>query len=117
MKNQLKAEEALQFLATIYLVYQLPVPGWLYWALLIVPDLSMLGYLVSARIGAISYNVVHHKGIAVAIYLIGLYLSNTELLFAGLLLYCHSSMDRLSGYGLKYPDSFRNTHLGMIGKP
>lgn len=116
MKNLLKAEEALQFLATVFLVYQLPVPGWLYWALFLVPDLSMLGYVVNTRVGAIAYNLVHHKGIAVAIYLAGLYLNNTELLFTGLLLFGHSSIDRLCGYGLKYPDSFKNTHLGMIGK-
>ena len=116
MKNLLKAEEALQFLATVFLVYQLPVAGWLYWALFIVPDLSMLGYVVNTRIGAISYNIVHHKGVAVAIYLVGLYLNNTELLFTGLLLFGHSAFDRLCGYGLKYPDSFKNTHLGLIGK-
>ncbi len=31
-------------------------------------------------------------------------------------LFAHSSMDRMLGYGLKYEDSFGNTHLGMIGK-
>ncbi|MFN0216732.1 MAG: DUF4260 family protein [Saprospiraceae bacterium] len=25
--------------------------------------------------------------------------------------------DRALGYGLKYTDSFSNTHLGIIGKP
>jgi hypothetical protein len=25
-------------------------------------------------------------------------------------------MDRLFGYGLKYPDAFTHTHLGTIGK-
>jgi hypothetical protein len=31
-------------------------------------------------------------------------------------LFGHSNMDRLLGYGLKYPDAFQNTHLGVIGK-
>jgi hypothetical protein len=31
-------------------------------------------------------------------------------------LFCHSSLDRVLGYGLKYPDAFQNTHLGRIGK-
>lgn len=25
-------------------------------------------------------------------------------------------MDRIFGYGLKYSDDFKHTHLGMIGK-
>lgn len=28
----------------------------------------------------------------------------------------HSSLDRVLGYGLKYPDSFSHTHLGRIGR-
>jgi len=31
-------------------------------------------------------------------------------------LYGHSSFDRLCGYGLKYVDDFKHTHLGWIGK-
>jgi hypothetical protein len=38
------------------------------------------------------------------------------LQLAGIILFTHSSMDRVFGYGLKYPDSFNNTHLGPIGK-
>ena len=37
-------------------------------------------------------------------------------MLGGLILFGHSSMDRILGYGLKYPDSFEHTHLGMIGK-
>ena len=28
----------------------------------------------------------------------------------------HASFDRVFGYGLKYEDAFRHTHLGMIGR-
>ena len=38
------------------------------------------------------------------------------LMFAGTILLGHSSLDRVFGYGLKYPDSFKATHLGMIGR-
>jgi hypothetical protein len=40
----------------------------------------------------------------------------SELLFAALVLYGHSSMDRMLGYGLKYADDFKHTHLGWLGK-
>ncbi len=33
----------------------------------------------------------------------------------GLVLLAHSSFDRVFGYGLKFADSFKNTHLGPIG--
>jgi hypothetical protein len=33
---------------------------------------------------------------------------------AGVILFGHSSMDRIFGYGLKYSDSFQHTHLGML---
>jgi hypothetical protein len=37
-------------------------------------------------------------------------------MLAGIILFAHSSMDRLFGYGLKYFTGFSDTHLGKIGK-
>ena len=116
MKNLLRVEEAVQFLATVYLNYQLPVPGWWYWVFFLAPDLSFVGYAVNARAGAFSYNLLHHKGIAAICWMVGLYLGKVELQFAGLVLNGHSSFDRVFGYGLKYVDDFKHTHLGWIGK-
>jgi len=116
MKNLLRIEEALQFILSIYLVNLLPYPVWAFWAFFLTPDLGMLGYIVSPATGAVMYNLLHHKGIAIALYLVGLYFNVPELLFTGLLLFGHSSFDRILGYGLKYPDNFKNTHLGWIGK-
>ena len=74
-----------------------------------------VGYLVNARIGAITYNFIHHKGLAIAIYLAGSFFEIPELTLAGIVLFAHSSMDRVFGYGLKYADDFKHTHLGWIG--
>ncbi len=46
---------------------------WWFFLLLLAPDLSMLGYLLSPRSGALVYNLIHHKGIAIALYLPGAY--------------------------------------------
>ena len=116
MKYLIRAEEAAQFLITVYLNYQLPVAGWLFWAFFLAPDLSMIGYLVNTRVGAVCYNLVHHKGVAVVFWVTGLYLNQVELQLAGLVLFGHSSFDRLCGYGLKFSDDFKHTHLGWIGK-
>jgi hypothetical protein len=75
----------------------------------------MLGYLGSNKLGAFTYNLLHHKGLALAVWGLGVYLTNPYLIFAGGLLFAHSSMDRIFGYGLKYVTGFKDTHLGPIG--
>lgn len=116
MKNLLKLEELALFVLSLFLFSRLDY-GWGWYLLLFFAlDLSMLGYLVSPRLGAWTYNLVHHKGLAVALYILGYLLSAPWLMFAGTLFLGHSSLDRVFGYGLKYPDSFKATHLGMIGR-
>ncbi|MBX2965687.1 MAG: DUF4260 domain-containing protein [Cyclobacteriaceae bacterium] len=115
MKNLLRLEEAAMFGLAVYLNSYLPFEGWVFWALFLAPDISMLGYLVNTRIGAISYNLFHHKGVAIACYLTGYFLAIHELTLAGVVLFGHSSLDRIFGYGLKYTDDFKHTHLGRIG--
>ncbi len=114
MKNLLKSEELLQFVAAIAVFITLDYAWWVFPALLFVPDVSMIGYLVSPRLGAITYNVGHHKGLAVAVALVGFFLKMPALELTGIVLFAHSAFDRLMGYGLKYADSFKHTHLGML---
>lgn len=114
MKNLLKLEELAMFLASIYVLYLYEVPWWAYLLLGLGPDIGMLGYAINPKIGAIAYNFFHHKGIAASIGLIGFILGNTPLLLTGIILFGHSSMDRIFGFGLKFSDDFKNTHLGSL---
>jgi hypothetical protein len=116
MKTIIKLEEATMFLLSIFLFSRLHFAWWWYALLILTPDSSMIGYLVNNRVGATCYNIVHHKGIAILVYISGLYLQNETVQFAGLILFGHSSMDRMMGYGLKYFEGFAFTHLGMTGK-
>ena len=116
MKNTLKLEELFMFGLSIYLFSKLDFAWWWYPVLLFTPDISMLGYLVNVQVGALTYNFVHHKALGIAFYILGSFIANPVLQLAGVILFGHSSMDRILGYGLKYPDSFQHTHLGMIGK-
>ncbi len=116
MKTTLKIEELAQFILGIVLFSMLDYKWWLFPLLLFLPDIGMLGYLVNPKIGAISYNLFHHKAVAITIALIGLYLVNSLLMLVGIILFSHASFDRIFGCGLKYPDSFKHTHLGIIGK-
>ena len=117
MKNLLRLEELLQFLLSVYLFNQLDYAGWLYAAWFLAPDIGMLGYLLSPKVGAWTYNISHHKGLAIATYLAGTLAHIPAVAFGGILLFGHSAFDRVFGYGLKFEDDFKHTHLGRIGKP
>lgn len=116
MKSLLKLEELSLLILAFYLFLQPGVAWWWFPVLFFAPDLSMIAYLAGPRAGAIVYDLVHHKGIAIALYLLGAALGNTALMVAGAVMFGHSSFDRIFGYRLKYPDSFNHTHLGMIGR-
>ena len=116
MKIVLKLEEAAMAVIAIYLLsrHNLGLSVWLWVVLFFAPDISMLGYLIGTKPGAISYNLFHHKGIAILLAIAGYWLQNELVLSIGILLFAHSSFDRIWGYGLKYQDSFKNTHLGSL---
>lgn len=114
MKNMLKLEELAMFLLSVFFFSQLQFSWWWYPALFFAPDLSMLGYLANTRMGAYTYNFFHHKMLAIVVGLAGFYLHHESYMLAGIILFGHSSFDRILGYGLKYPDSFKNTHLGKL---
>ncbi len=116
MQNTLKWEEFGHFILSIFLFSRLDFSWWIYPALLFLPDISILAYLISPRIGAIVYNLFHHKLPAILLFAVGSYLQWPIWTLFGIIFFGHSSMDRILGYGLKYADDFRHTHLGWIGK-
>jgi hypothetical protein len=116
MKHTLKLEEMFMFGLSVYLFSTLNFAWWWFPVLIFTPDLSMFGYLVNTQVGALTYNFIHHKAVGITLYVLGSIFANPLLQLAGAILFGHSSMDRIMGYGLKYPDSFQNTHLEMIGK-
>ena len=116
MKNLLKLEEIFMFALSIFLFTKLDFAWWWYPVLIFTPDLSMIGYAFSPQMRAAPYNFIHHKAVGISVFVRGIMLANQPLQLAGLILFGHSSMDRILGYGLKYPDSCQHTHLGIIGK-
>jgi Domain of unknown function (DUF4260) len=86
--------------------------GWiLFVVLLLVPDLAMLGYLRGIRIGAASYNLVHTLTAPMVLIAYAVLGNSTWLLPYGLIWTSHIGLDRLLGFGLKYPTRFNDTHL------
>jgi hypothetical protein len=116
MKTLIRLEELAMFILSIFLMARLSIhfSWWLYILLFFSPDIGVLGYLFNASIGAVTYNLFHHKALAIGFYIAGIIIQNEYLQFTGLLLFGHSSFDRVLDYGLKYSDSFKHTHLGML---
>lgn len=91
--------------------------GWGIFALcFLAPDISVLGYLVGPKIGAVSYNLAHSYSGPLACLAVGLAVPVPTSLCVGLIWCAHIGFDRALGYGLKYSDGFGFTHLGRIGR-
>ena len=89
--------------------------SWLvFFVLLFSPDLSALGYLVNNRIGALCYNLFHTYILVFVLLLLGIVLSYDLLKALGLIFAAHIGMDRAIGYGLKYPNEFKETHFQKL---
>jgi hypothetical protein len=89
---------------------------WLVPLTLLLPDLSMIGYLRGTRVGAYLYNGAHSTPIPAAIVALGWWRDESLVVALGLVWLAHIGLDRLLGYGLKYGDSFQHTHLGRLGR-
>lgn len=114
MKLLLRLEEVALFLLAAFCFQYTGFTWYWFWILLLVPDIGMIGYLINPRLGALTYNFFHHKGVASLLVIAGIYFQVPILLASGIIMLGHAAMDRVFMYGLKYPDSFKNTHLGII---
>jgi hypothetical protein len=89
--------------------------GWLLLVVLaLAPDLSALGYLWGARIGAVAYDVAHTEIWPVGLGVAGVVAGEPHVTQLGLVWLVHIGADRLLGYGLKYPTDFKDTHLQRV---
>jgi hypothetical protein len=109
--------EGLCVLAVSAFAYSKFGAGWgtfFIWFLL--PDVSFLGYLAGSKVGAVTYNTAHSYVGAAACLAFSLASSSQLALVVSLIWFSHLGFDRALGYGLKYGQGFRYTHLGPIGK-
>lgn len=109
--------EGAALMAAAITAYALLGGSWLWFAVfLFVPDVSMLGYLVGRKVGAVGYNLGHSllgpALLAASGFAFGMPLS---LGLAALTWVAHIGMDRALGYGLKTFEGFKVTHLTPNG--
>jgi hypothetical protein len=110
----LRAEGAVLLAAAVAMFAREDASWWLFAALFFVPDLAMLGYVSGARTGAAVYNAAHSTVIALPLAVIGITTDQSWLTAIALIWLAHIGFDRVIGYGLKYPEGFRLTHLARV---
>jgi len=108
--------EGLTVLIAAVTAYHALGASWSVFALwLLVPDVGMLGYALSPRVGALTYNAAHvYLGPAA---LAGLAYADVvpHAWPLCLIWLAHIGLDRALGLGLKFSAAFRSTHLGTVG--
>lgn len=111
----LRWEGAAELAALLFAYASHREPWWVFAALFLLPDLSMLGYLRDKGIGRLCYNLAHTystpAGLAAGQWVLSGQLSPLWLIWLA-----HIAFDRMMGYGLKESAGFGFTHLGPIGR-
>lgn len=116
VRGWLRLEGAAAFIAGLALYGWLGGSWLLVLPLLLLPDLSAIGYLRGPRLGAFTYNVVHNWALGLAVLGLAVATNSVPIAIAGAILVAHVGMDRAVGYGLKLSTSFHDTHLGRMGR-
>jgi Domain of unknown function (DUF4260) len=110
----LHLEGACIFLLALVLFRAGHFHWWLFAALVLAPDLFMLGYLRNAQWGAAVYNLVHTLALPIVLFVIVVLAPLPKLEPYALIWLAHIGMDRMLGFGLKYPAEFRDSHLQHV---
>ena len=114
IKQMIQLENGVAFALSFCIYIQLDYPIWLFFTLLFIPDITMAGYALNNKIGALVYNLGHSFILPLLLLLSYLYFSKDYLLIVSIIWFAHIFMDRLLGFGLKYQDSFHHTHIQRI---
>ena len=107
--------EGLALGAAAVVVYFHEGYGWiLFLALILAPDLSFGAYAFGPKTGAVVYDLLHTEVFAVALGTAGLVSGGKLATELALIWLAHIGVDRLVGYGLKYPTAFDETHFSRV---
>lgn len=107
--------EALMALMASLVVYSVVLHGhWTLFAIFfLTPDLALLGYLGrnSLHFAAAAYNAAHTYAFPVILGLAAWRWTAPHASQFALIWIAHIAFDRLLGFGLKYPQAFKPTHI------
>ena len=111
IRSLIQFEYACAFFLTLFFYWYSDFSLLLFFLLLLFPDVTMIGYAMNTKIGAIIYNVGHSFLLPLVLLVISFMIVNSILMMISLIWLAHIFMDRALGYGLKYTDSFKQTHI------
>jgi hypothetical protein len=113
-KVLLRVEGAAMCACCVFLFHHLGASWIVFFAIVLWPDLFMLGYLANPKLGARLYNLVHTDVLPLALATASLGLRQPGLMAFALTWLAHIGADRAIGAGLKYPTFFKDTHLQRV---
>lgn len=101
------------FIAMLAIISYFVLGGswWVLLLLVLVPDLSMLAYLINPKVGSYIYNLAHSYTFPIIAVATGWYFHLDTLILLSLICIIHIGIDRAIGFGLKYPTNFKDTHI------
>ncbi len=110
----LRLEGTAVLLGSLLIYSRLEYSWGIFFLLLLWPDSAMLVYVVNKRAGIIAYNILHTYALPISLILLSLLLAWSPGIQIALIWFAHIGLDRLVGYGLKYPNEFKDTHLNRV---
>ena len=113
-KILLRMEGLTVFTVSLYFYSYLDYSWLVFIILLFAPDLAALGYIKNVHVGSIIYNLFHTYTMPTAMMFISLFFKSDVIFMLSLIWIAHIGMDRIFGYGLKYPTTFQDTHLNQV---
>jgi hypothetical protein len=114
LRKIISLEYLIAFLGTAFFYWHFEFSILYFVLFLLLPDITMLGYIVNTKVGALFYNIGHSLVLPAFLLTIGFVTVSTPLLTASIIWLAHIFLDRALGYGLKYEEDFTKTHLQQI---
>ncbi len=114
----LRLEAACVLAAATYAYFAVLHASWLLFLILfLVPDLSLLAYASNPRgpRKALLYNLAHNYVLPFCLLALGLSTRYVQATPVALIWFAHVALDRALGYGLKFAQAFRPTHMQSAG--
>lgn len=110
----LRLESLVWFFISLYAYYHFQGTWKLFLIAFLIPDISLVGYLFGPKIGAIAYNAMHIEVWPALLACYGFFFGMPTVLLLAIIWLSHIHLDRMLGFGLKYSDAFKHTHLGNL---
>lgn len=110
----LQAEGAALLAAAVILYWALGGPWWVWLALLLAPDVCFVAFLAGRQAGTRAYNAVHTTVGPLLLGAAAVLAAERAPALVALIWLAHIGMDRVLGFGLKYPGDVKDTHFRRL---